>query len=85
MHTVITLPSRQTQKLHTLIVDTHLCMAIMNLYTMHLINCSVYIHAMDTYWVAIQCEASGASEVTSTIDEASKATCRPEGYCVSNP
>ncbi len=37
MHAVITTASKQAkQRLHTLTIDTHLCMAILILYTVHL-------------------------------------------------
>ncbi len=52
--------SRQTQKLRTLTVDTHLCMATLIFYAIHLtthFNHSI----MHTAWVDVQCEASKAT------------------------
>ncbi len=58
-------------KLHTLCVDTHLCMAILIFYTIHLsaqFNHFTYAHCV------VRCEVNKASEATDAVAEASKAT-----------
>ncbi len=66
MHTVITHPSRQTLKLHLLTVNTH---HYGNLQFLHRALKRSVVH-----WVAVQCEASGASEATPAVAEASEAS-----------
>ncbi len=69
MHTIITLPSRQTPKLT---VDTHFPMVILLFYTLQLT--AQFNHFSHTHWVALQCEASKASTAMPTVDDASEAT-----------
>ncbi len=67
MHTVITHPSRQTLKLHLLTVNTH---HYGNLHFLHHAHVQ-FNHFNRALWVAVRCEASGASEATPAVAEAS--------------
>ncbi len=69
MHTIITVPSRPTHKLHTLTVHIHLAWLCHFLH--HALN-HLFDHFDHADWVAIRCETS---EATTVVAEASEALC----------
>ncbi len=70
MHTDITHSSRQTLKLHLVTVNNH---HYGNLHFLHHAHVR-FNHFNHALWVAIRCEASGASEATPAVAEASEAS-----------